>query len=141
MKHFIVERKDIYGNTEYLSVLTENDCEYNCSLSKALLVSENEKKLIRKIARKNYLRNPTFIPLKSFPLLGQKALSILHEYDCDFLVDILTYSRNEGELGKELLKAATDDERNVITYAELSDKVAHMLIEKYDLKKKENYSW
>jgi len=136
MKHFIVERKDIFGNTEYLSVLTENDCEYNGNLSKALLVSENEKKLIRKLARKNYLRNPTFIPLESFPLLGQKALSILHEYDCDFYVDVLTYTRNEGELGKELLKAATDDERNVISYSELSDKVAQELIEKYNLQKR-----
>ena len=51
-------------------------------------------------------------------------------------MDILTYTRNEGELGKELLKAATDDERNVISYSELSDKVAHELIEKYNLKKK-----
>lgn len=136
MKHFFVERKDIFGNTEYLSVLTENDCEYNGNLSNALLVSESEKAIIRKITRKKYLRNPTFIPLKSFPILAQKALSILHKYDCDFYVDVLTYSRNEGELGKELLKAATDDERNVISYSELSDKVAQELIEKYNLQKK-----
>ena len=137
MKHFIVERLDRFENIEYLSVLTENDCEYNGNLSNALLVSESEKSIIRKITRKKYLKNPTFTSLKSFPLLGQKALSILHEYDCDFYVDVLAYTRNEGELGKELLKAATDDERNVITYAELSDKVAHELIEKYNLKKKQ----
>lgn len=138
MKKFICERKDIFGNTEYLSVLTEIDCEYNGNLSKALLVSENEKRLIRKLSRKKYLRNPSFTSLKNFPLLGEKALSILHEYDCDFYVDVLTYTRNEGELGKELIKTATEDERDVMTYAELSDNVSNKLIEKYNLKKKEN---
>ncbi len=136
MKKFIVERKDIFGNREYLSFLNENDCSYDCNLSNALLVSENEKGLIRKITKKNYSSNPSFISLKNFALLGQKALEELHKYECDFLGDVLTYSRNEGELGKELIKTATEDERDIMTYAELSDNVSNKLIKYYNLKKK-----
>ena len=138
MKKFICERKDIFGNIEYLSSLSEGDCLYDTNLSNALLISENEKSLVRKVAKKNQYSTPNFISLKNFALLGQKALEELHKYECDFLGDVLTYSRNEGELGKELIETATNDERNVISYAELSNSVANKLIEKYNLKKKEN---
>jgi hypothetical protein len=139
MEKFIVEKVDGFGNRTYLSSLSKDDLEFSCRLNDAILVSKEQKPLIRKICRKKFISNPTFAKIKDFSSLSNHAVSILHEYDYDYdkiQGGILASSRNEGELGQTLIKEATEDENEIISYKELNEQVANYIIEKYNLKKK-----
>ena len=137
MSKFIGKSTDRYGNVIYVIGFNEDEVEFNTDLRKAILLSDNAKKAVGKVLKKQHKPNIKYIKLEKFEDISATTLSIVRDYKHDFLADIAKFASKKDNMNLECIEFAKNKIDNVATFEEFGNVVANILIEKYNLQKKE----
>ncbi len=137
MSKFIGKSSDRYGNVIYVIGFNEDEVEFNTDLRKAILLSDNDKKAVGKVLKKQHKPNIKYIKLEKFEDISATTLSIVRDYKHDFLADIAKFASKKDNMNLECIEFAKNKIDNVATFEEFGNVVANILIEKYNLQKKE----
>ena len=137
MSKFIGKSTDCYGNVIYVIGFNEDEVEFNTDLRKAILLSDNEKKAVGKVLKKQHKPNIKYIKLEKFEDISATTLSIVRDYKHDFLTDIANFASKKDNMNLECIDFAKNRIEEVTTFEEFGNTVASILIEKYGLQKKE----
>lgn len=137
MSKFIGKSSDRYGNVIYVIGFNEDDVEFSTDLRKAILLSDNDKKAVGKVLKKQHKPNIKYIKLEKFEDISATTLSIVRDYKHDFLADIAKFASKKDNMNLECIEFAKNKIDNVATFEEFGNVVANILIEKYNLQKKE----
>lgn len=137
MSKFIGKSTDRYGNVIYVIGLNEDEVEFNTDLRKAILLSDNDKKAVGKVLKKQHKPNIKYVKLEKFEDISATTLSIVRDYKHDFLTDIAKFASKKDNMNLECIEFAKNQIDNVATFEEFGNVVANILIEKYNLQKKE----
>ena len=138
MSKYIGTTTDKWGNTIYVTDFDSENVEYSTDVRKAILLSVDDKKIIGKILKKQYKPNVKYEKLEKFSLINDTTHSKLSEYSHTFLKNLAKYARNEDDMSLECIDYAKNHIDNVNTFEEFGNNVAKILIEKYNLQKKDN---
>ena len=137
MSKFIGKSSDRYGNVIYVIGFNEDDVEFSTDLRKAILLSDDDKKAVGKVLKKQHKPNIKYIKLEKFEDISATTLSIVRDYKHDFLADIAKFASKKDNMNLECIEFAKNQIDNVATFEEFGNVVANILIEKYNLQKKE----
>ena len=137
MSKFIGKSTDRYGNVIYVIGFNEDEVEFNTDLRKAILLSDNDKKAVGKVLKKQHKPNIKYVKLEKFEDISATTLSIVRDYKHDFLADIAKFASKKDNMNLECIEFAKNKIDNVATFEEFGNVVANILIEKYNLQKKE----
>ena len=137
MSKFIGKSSDRYGNVIYVIGFNEDDVEFSTDLRKAILLSDNDKKAVGKVLKKQHKPNIKYIKLEKFEDISATTLSIVRDYKHDFLADIAKFASKKDNMNLECIEFAKNKIDNVATFEEFGNVVANILIKKYNLQKKE----
>lgn len=137
MSKFIGKTTDIYNNIIYVIGFNEDEVEFSTDLRKAVLLSDDDKKLVGQVLKKQYKPNIKYVKLEKFDDISSTTLSIVRDYKHDFLADIAKFASKKDSMNLECIEFAKNQIDNVTTFEEFGHIVANILIEKYKLKKKE----
>ena len=137
MSKFIGKSSDRYGNVIYVIGFNEDDVEFSTDLRKAILLSDNDKKAVGKVLKKQHKPNIKYIKLEKFEDISATTLSIVRDYKHDFLADIANFASKKDNMNLECIEFAKNKIDNVATFEEFGNVVANILIKKYNLQKKE----
>ena len=100
-------------------------------------MSDNAKKAVGKVLKKQHKPNIKYIKLEKFEDISATTLSIVRDYKHDFLADIAKFASKKDNMNLECIEFAKNKIDNVATFEEFGNVVANILIEKYNLQKKE----
>lgn len=137
MSKYIGKNLDRYGNIIYVIGFNENEIEFSADLKKAILLSTDDKKIISKILKKQYKPNIKYIALEKFEDISATTLDVVRDYNHDFLADVAKFANKKDDMSLECINFARNQIDNVNTFKEFGEIVANILIEKYNLQKKE----
>ena len=137
MSKYIGKDSDRYGNIIYVIGFNEDEVEFSTDLRKAILLSDNDKKAVGKVLKKQHKPNIKYIKLEKFEDISATTLSIVRDYKHDFLADIAKFASKKDNMNLECIEFAKNKIDNVATFEEFGNVVANILIEKYNLQKKE----
>lgn len=137
MSKYIGKDTDRYGNVIYVIGFNENGIEFSTDLRKAILLSDGDKNLVGKILKKQYKPNIKYVKLEKFEDISATALNIIREYKHDFLTDIAKFANKKDNMNLECIDFAKNRIEEITTFEEFGNTVASILIEKYNLQKKE----
>ena len=137
MSKFIGKSTDRYRNVIYVIGFNEDEVEFNTDLRKAILLSDNDKKAVGKVLKKQYKPNIKYIKLEKFEDISATTLSIVRDYKHDFLTDTANFASKKDNMNLECIDFAKNRIEEVTTFQEFGNVVANILIEKYNLQKKE----
>ena len=137
MSKFIGKSTDRYRNVIYVIGFNEDEVEFNTDLRKAILLSDNDKKAVGKVLKKQHKPNIKYIKLEKFEDISATTLSIVRDYKHDFLTDTANFASKKDNMNLECIDFAKNRIEEVTTFQEFGNVVANILIEKYNLQKKE----
>ena len=137
MSKYIGKDSDRYGNIIYVIGFNEDEVEFSTDLRKAILLSDDDKKVVGKVLKKQYKPNIKYVKLEKFEDISATTLSIVRDYNHDFLADIAKFASKKDNMNLECIEFAKNKIDNVATFEEFGNVVANILIEKYNLQKKE----
>ena len=137
MSKYIGKNLDRYGNIIYVIGFNENEIEFSTDLKRAILLSTDDKKMIGKILKKQYKPNIKYISLEKFEDISATTLDVVRDYNHDFLADVAKFANKKDDMSLECINFARNQIDNVNTFKEFGEIVANILIEKYNLQKKE----
>ena len=137
MSKYIGKNLDRYGNIIYVVGFNENEIEFSTDLKRAILLSADDKKVISKILKKQYKPNIKYIALEKFENISATTLDVVRDYNHDFLADVAKFANKKENMNLECIDFAQNQIDNVNTFKEFEETVANILIEKYNLQKKE----
>ena len=139
MSKFIGKSTDRYGNVIYVIGFNEDEVEFNTDLRKAILLSDNDKKAVGKVLKKQHKPNIKYVKLEKFEGIHETTYSVLSDYEQDYYAveNVAKLSRHEDDMSLECIEFAKNQIDNVNTFKEFGEIVANILIEKYKLQKKE----
>lgn len=139
MSKYIGKDTDRYGNVIYVIGINEDEVEFSTDLRKAILLSADDKKVIGKVLRKHYKPNIKYVKLEKFESIHETTYNILRDYEQDYYAveNVAKLSRHEDDMSLECIEFAKNQIDNVNTFKEFGEIVAKILIEKYNLQKKE----
>lgn len=137
MSKYIGKNLDRYGNIIYVIGFNENEIEFSTDLKRAILLSADDKKVISKILKKQYKPNIKYIALEKFEDISKTTLDIVRNYNHGFLTDVAKFANKKDDMSLECINFARNQIDNVNTFNEFGEIVANILIEKYNLQKKE----
>lgn len=137
MSKYIGKNLDRYGNIIYVVGFNENEIEFSTDLKRAILLSADDKKVISKILKKQYKPNIKYIALEKFENISATTLDVVRDYNHDFLADVAKFANKKDNMNLECIDFAQNQIDNVNTFKEFGETVANILIEKYNLQKKE----
>ena len=137
MSKYIGKDIDRYGNVIYVIGFNENGIEFSTDLRKAILLSDDNKKAVGKVLKKQHKPNIKYVKLEKFEDISATTLSIVREYKHDFLADIAKFASKKDNMNLECIDFAKNRIEEVTTFEEFGNTVASILIEKYGLQKKE----
>lgn len=137
MSKYIGKNLDRYGNIIYVIGFNKNEIEFSTDLKRAILLSTDDKKMIGKILKKQYKPNIKYISLEKFEDISATTLDVVRDYNHDFLADVAKFANKKDNMNLECIDFARNQIDNVNTFKEFGEIVANILIEKYNLQKKE----
>jgi hypothetical protein len=137
MSKFIGKSTDCYGNVIYVIGFNEDEVEFSTDLRKAILLSDNDKKAVGKVLKKQHKPNIKYIKLEKFEDISATTLDVVRDYNHDFLADVAKFANKKDNMNLECIDFARNQIDNVNTFKEFGETVANILIEKYNLQKKE----
>ena len=137
MSKYIGKDSDRYGNIIYVIGFDSNNVEFSTDLRKVILLSDDDKKMVGKVLKKQYKPNIKYLKLEKFEDISATTLSIVREYKHDFLADIAKFANKKDNMNLECIDFAKNRIEEVATFKEFGNVVANILIEKYNLQKKE----
>ena len=137
MSKYIGKDSDRYGNVIYVIGFNENGIEFSTDLKKAILLSDDDKKLVGKVLKKQYKPNIKYVKLEKFDDISATTLSIVRDYKHDFLTDIAKFASKKDNMSLECIDFAKNKIEEVNTFEEFGNTIASILIKKYNLQKKE----
>ena len=139
MSKFIGKSTDRYGNVIYVIGFNEDEVEFNTDLRKAILLSGNDKKAVGKVLKKQHKPNIKYVKLEKFEGIHETTYSVLSDYEQDYYAveNVAKLSRHEDDMSLECIDFAKNRIEEVTTFREFGNVVANILIEKYNLQKKE----
>ena len=144
MSKFIGKYNDIYGNVVYITNFNDNSIESSTDVKKAILLTNEDKAVVKKTFKKEhgYPASFEFIKLEKFNSIHDTTYNILREYEQDYyaIENISKLIAHKDNMSLECIDYAKNHIDNVNTFEEFGNKVADILIEKYNLKKKEQHS-
>lgn len=125
---------DNYGIKEYIASYDENSFKTN-TYHHALLITEDEKKKINKVLKKNRRRNAKFVRLSKFDFISYCTGDVLYDngYSYNAVRDNPSqWLRREDPLSLECIRFAKEEDlTNIHTFKEFSDAVAKEFPNKY----------
>jgi hypothetical protein len=136
MSKFIGCSEDIYGNNTYVSKIGE-EIEFSSDEKNAILLTADDKKVINKFLNKNHRKHPKYVKLEDLNFISYTTNIVLEDYEHDFFKDFAKYARKEDDMSLECISIAKNGVEGINTFMDFGVKVANILIEKYNLKKKE----
>ena len=139
MSKYIGKDSDRYGNVIYVIGFNENGVEFSTDLRKAILLSDDDKKLVGKVLKKQYKPNIKYVKLEKFESIHQTTYNVLIDYEQDYYAtkNLAKLLRQEDDMSLECIDFAKNRIEEVNTFEEFGNTVAKILIEKYNMKKKE----
>ena len=139
MSKYIGKDSDRYGNVIYVIGFNENGIEFSTDLRKAILLSDDDKKLVGKVLKKQYKPNIKYVKLEKFESIHQTTYNVLIDYEQDYYAtkNLAKLLRQEDDMSLECIDFAKNRIEEVNTFEEFGNTVAKILIEKYNLQKKE----
>lgn len=137
MSKFIGKSTDRYDNTIYVTNFNENEVEFTTDIRKSILLSDDDKKAVRKVLKRNSKPNIKYIKLEKFEDITNTTLCIVREYKHHFLNDVSKFARKKDDMSLECIALAQTELNGVNTFKEFGEIAAKSLIEKYNLQKKE----
>lgn len=139
MSKYIGKDSDRWGNIIYVIGFDGSNVEFSTDLRKAILLSADDKKAIGKALRKKYRPNIEYIKLEKFDSIHETTYNILRDYEQHYYgtENLPKLLRHEDDMSLECIDYAKNQIENVNTFKEFGEKVAKILIEKYNLQKKD----
>ena len=137
MSKYIGKDSDRYGNIIYVIGFDSNNVEFSTDLRKAILLSADDKKVVGKVLKKQYKPNIKYVKLEKFEDISATTLGIVRDYNHKFLADVAKYTNKKDDMSLECIDFAKNQIDDVNTFKEFGETVANILIEKYNLQKKE----
>lgn len=137
MSKYIGKSSDRWGNIIYVIGFSEDVVEFSTDLRKAILLSTDDKKIVGKILRKQYKPNIQYIKLEKFDSVTETTLNIVRDYNHHFLDDVAKFANKKDDMSLECITFAQTELNSVNTFKEFGEIVANILIEKFNLQKKE----
>lgn len=139
MSKYIGKDSDRYGNIIYVIGFDSNNVEFSTDLRKAILLSADDKKVVGKVLKKQYKPNIEYIKLEKFDSIHETTYNILRDYEQDYYAveNVAKLLRHEDDMSLECIDFAKNQIDDVNTFKEFGETVANILIEKYNLQKKE----
>ena len=139
MSKYIGKDFDRYENVVYVIGFNEDEVEFSTDLRKAILLSDNDKKLVGKALKRQHKPNIKYVKLEKFESIHETTYNILRDYEQDYYAveNVAKLSRHEDDMSLECIEFAKNQIDNVATFKEFGEIVANILIEKYKLQKKE----
>ena len=127
---------DNYGIKEYITSYDENGFKTNTYVH-ALLITNDEKKKINKVLKKNRRRNARFIRLSKFDMISYCALDSLREMNYDYSGvrdNPAQWLRREDPLSLECIRFAKEEDlSDMHTFKEFSKAAADSFQKKQKL--------
>ena len=139
MSKYIGKDSDRYGNIIYVIGFNEDEVEFSTDLRKAILLSDNDKKLVGKVLKKQHKPNIQYVKLEKFDSIHETTYNVLSDYEQDYYAveNVAKLLRHEDDMSLECIEFAKNQIDNVATFKEFGEIVANILIEKFNLQKKE----
>ena len=139
MSKYIGKDTDRYGNIIYVIGFDSNNVEFSTDLRKAILLSADDKKVVGKVLKKQYKPNIEYIKLEKFDSIHETTYNILRDYEQDYYAveNVAKLLRHEDDMSLECIDFAKNQIDDVNTFKEFGETVANILIEKYNLQKKD----
>lgn len=139
MSKYIGKDSDRYGNIIYVIGFDSNNVEFSTDLRKAILLSADDKKVVGKVLKKQYKPNIKYVKLEKFDSIHETTYNILRDYEQDYYAveNVAKLLRHEDDMSLECIDFAKNQIDDVNTFKEFGETVANILIEKYNLQKKE----
>lgn len=139
MSKYIGKDLDRYGNVIYVIGFNEDEVEFSTYLKKAILLSDDDKKFVGKVLKKQHKPNIKYIKLEKFESIHETTYSVLKDYEQDYYAveNIAKLLRHEDNMSLECIDFAKNRIEEVTTFKEFGNTVANILIEKYNLQKRE----
>ena len=139
MSKYIGKDSDRYGNIIYVIGFDSDNVEFSTDLRKAILLSADDKKVVGKVLKKQYKPNIEYIKLEKFDSIHETTYNILRDYEQDYYAveNVAKLLRHEDDMSLECIDFAKNQIDDVNTFKEFGETVANILIEKYNLQKKE----
>lgn len=139
MSKYIGKDSDRYGNIIYVIGFDSNNVEFSTDLRKAILLSADDKKVVGKVLKKQHKPNIEYIKLEKFDSIHETTYNILRDYEQDYYAveNVAKLLRHEDDMSLECIDFAKNQIDDVNTFKEFGETVANILIEKYNLQKKE----
>ena len=140
MSKYVGKDTDVYGNIIYVCGLNDDSVETSTDVRNAILLTNEDKLRVKKLMRKS-MRHPfmQFIKLEKFDSIHFTTYDKLRDYEQDYydVKNVAKLLRQEDDMSLECIDYAKNHINEVNTFEEFGNNVAKILIEKYNLKKKE----
>lgn len=139
MSKFIGITEDKWGNVIYVTKFNEDEVVFNADLRKAVLLSDDDKKVVGKALKKQHKPNIKCVKLEKFNSIHETTYNVLSDYEQDYYAveNVAKLLRHEDDMSLECIDFAKNRIEEVTTFEEFGNAVANILIEKYNLQKKE----
>ena len=111
MSKYIGKSSDRWGNIIYVIGFSEDVVEFSTDLRKAILLSTDS--------------------------VTETTLNIVRDYNHHFLDDVAKFANKKDDMSLECIAFAQTELNSVNTFKEFGEIVANILIEKFNLQKKE----
>ena len=121
MSKFIGKGTDRYDNTIYVTNFNENEVEFTTDIRKTILLSDDDKKTVGKVLKKNSKSSIKYIKLEKFKDITNTTLCIIREYKHHFLNDVAKFARKKDDMSLECIALAQTELNGVNTFKEFGE--------------------
>jgi len=104
----------------------------------SLLITEDEKKKVRKVVRRKNCGNIKFVRLSKYNFISEAARDAIYNMGYRYQADPKKWFEGKDDLTLECKRFANEEDlTNIKTFKEFGEIIAKMFIEKYNLEKRE----
>lgn len=137
MSKYIGEGINLYDSTIYIDSFDGNDVSFSTDCINAILISESDKKAIKKIVKSKCLPDFKFIKLEKFNFITNTTYHFLEDYDKTPIFDLAKLISGQDSVNVECMATALTDLEGIDTFKQFGEIVANKVIAKNNLQKKQ----
>lgn len=131
MKLYLGIRHDEYGNSSY--IISEEHARFGY-LHDAIFISDDMKKSLKKILKKNNEHQCQFVLVEQFPMLDYDVLNKLSEYQPIAEEPLSDFFYHRNIVYQECIAFIYENFRDIKSFHDFIEKASVYIIDKYKLK-------
>ena len=128
--------EDDYDIKHFITSYDDESYKTNSDIS-SLLITEDEKKKVRKVVRRKNCGNLKFVRLSKYNFISGAARNAIFNMGYRYQADPKKWFEGKDDLTLECKRFANEEDlTNIKTFKEFGEIIAKMFIEKYNLEKR-----